>query len=79
MTNTQNLDDFYAVPVRVPTWEKPCEAGCGNTIARYPRQGDVVCSCGAVYNVGGQRLRDDAPTFFVGGYDGPTPWDDDDY
>lgn len=49
-----------------PTWEKPCER-CGETIARWRGEGDVVCRCGAVYNVGGQRLRDDAPTFGVGG------------
>ena len=61
-----------------PTWEKPCER-CSTIVARYRGQGDVVCACGAVYNAGGQRLRDDAPTFGVGGYWGPTPWDDDDY
>ena len=62
-----------------PTWEKACER-CGFSVARYRGQGDVVCGeCGALYNAGGQRLRDDAPTFGVHGYWGPTPWDDDDY
>ena len=40
-----------------PTWEKPCER-CSTIVARYRGQGDVVCACGAVYNAGGQRLRD---------------------
>ena len=79
-----NEDDFAAmilddvIPPAEPTWEKPC-GGCGSIIARYRGQGDVVCACGAVYNAGGQRLRDDAPTFGIHGYWGPTPWDDDDY
>ncbi|AXH46829.1 hypothetical protein SEA_ACOLYTE_86 [Mycobacterium phage Acolyte] len=33
---------------------------CGNEIRRYRGQSDVDCSqCGACYNAGGQRLRDD--------------------
>lgn len=78
-------EDEYTVVVEQPTWVKPCER-CGEEVSRYRGAGDVVCrsdwesgECGAVYNVGGQRLRDDAPTFGVGGYWGPTPWDDDDY
>lgn len=42
-----------------PTWSKPCER-CGTTIERFRGQGDVTCHhCGAEYNAGGQRLRDD--------------------
>lgn len=41
-----------------PTWSKPC-GGCGATVERWRGQGDVQCSCGAWYNVGGQRLTDD--------------------
>jgi len=41
-----------------PTWAKPCEK-CGRQIERFRGQGDISCSCGAWYNAGGQRLRDD--------------------
>jgi hypothetical protein len=41
-----------------PTWAKPCEK-CGQQVERWRGQGDVSCSCGAWYNAGGQRLRDD--------------------
>ncbi len=41
-----------------PTWSKPCEQ-CGRTVERWRGQGDVTCSCGAWYNAGGQRLRND--------------------
>lgn len=57
--------DMYAPK---PTWEKPCEK-CGATIARYRGEGDVTCRCGAEYNAGGQRLRDD----WRGN---PSTWDD---
>lgn len=51
------------------TWTKPCER-CGTEVARYRGQGDVECSkCGAWYNAGGQRLRDD--------WQGNTAWTDD--
>jgi hypothetical protein len=33
---------------------------CGNEVRRYRGQSDVDCNnCGACYNAGGQRLRDD--------------------
>lgn len=32
---------------------------CGATVTRYRGQSDVDCDCGACYNAGGQRLRDD--------------------
>jgi hypothetical protein len=32
---------------------------CGAHLERYRGQGDQDCSCGAWYNAGGQRLRDD--------------------
>jgi hypothetical protein len=51
-----------------PTWSKPCDS-CGATIERWPGQGDITCSCGAEYNAGGQRLRDD----WRGN---PSTWDD---
>ena len=36
-----------------------CER-CGEQVRRYRSQSDVDCSrCGACYNAGGQRLRDD--------------------
>lgn len=36
-----------------------CEK-CGREVRRYRGQGDVDCNnCGACYNCGGQRLRDD--------------------
>lgn len=42
-----------------PTWRKPCER-CGATVERWRGQGDIDCRhCGASYNAGGQRLRDD--------------------
>jgi hypothetical protein len=38
------------------TWK----CGCGATVERWRGQGDVSCDrCGAWYNAGGQRLRDD--------------------
>lgn len=53
-----------------PTWSKPCER-CGQTVERWRGQGDVTChNCGAEYNAGGQRLRDD----WRGN---PSNWDDD--
>ena len=52
-----------------PTWSKPCER-CGTTVERWRGQGDVSCGhCGAEYNAGGQRLRDD----WRGN---PSAWDD---
>lgn len=42
-----------------PTWEKPCQR-CTTTISRWRGMADVTCpKCGAEYNAGGQRLRDD--------------------
>lgn len=53
-----------------PTWSKPCER-CNHTVERWRGQGDVTCGhCGAEYNAGGQRLRDD----WRGN---PSSWDDD--
>lgn len=41
-----------------PTWSKQCN--CGEVVERWHGQGDVSCArCGAEYNAGGQRLRDD--------------------
>lgn len=51
-----------------PTWEKDCDR-CGRTISRWRGMADVSCSCGAEYNAGGQRLRDD----WRGN---PSTWDD---
>jgi hypothetical protein len=31
---------------------------CGETVYRFRGEGDVSCDCGAQYNAGGQRLRD---------------------
>lgn len=46
-----------------------CER-CNREIRRYRGQGDVDCgNCGACYNAGGQRLRDD----WRGN---PSNWDD---
>ena len=53
----------------MPTWTKECD--CGATVERYRGQGDVTCHrCGAWYNAGGQRLRDDW-------YDNPSWMDED--
>jgi hypothetical protein len=52
-------------------WEGDCER-CGGRIGRYRGQGgDLQCQCGAIYNIFGQRLRDDL-------YSRPNPseWDD---
>lgn len=38
------------------TWE--CQ-DCHTTVERWRGQSDVQCGCGAWYNAGGQRLRDD--------------------
>jgi hypothetical protein len=35
-----------------------CEK-CDRQVRRYRGQSDVDCDCGACYNAGGQRLRDD--------------------
>jgi len=32
---------------------------CGRHLDRWKGMGDVICNCGAQYNSGGQRLRDD--------------------
>lgn len=32
---------------------------CSRTVYRYRGESDVSCYCGASYNAGGQRLRDD--------------------
>lgn len=48
-----------------------CER-CGTRLYRYRGDGDIDCDCGAIYNSGGQRLRDDL-------YSRPncSEWDDD--
>lgn len=35
---------------------------CNRLLQRFRGQGDIVCSCGAIYNSFGQRLRDDLYT-----------------
>lgn len=46
-----------------------CER-CGREVRRYRGQSDVDCdNCGACYNAGGQRLRDNWR-------DNPSAWDD---
>lgn len=70
------VTDEWTTPGPTNTWE--C-GDCGDTVERYRGEGDVYCGCGALYNASGQRLRDDAPAFGVGGYWGATPYDDDDY
>lgn len=32
---------------------------CNSLIQRFRGQDDLYCECGAIYNCGGQRLRDD--------------------
>lgn len=52
-----------------PTWSKPCD-NCGSTVERWHGQSYPSCGrCGAEYNAGGQRLRDD----WRGN---PSTWDD---
>lgn len=52
-------DEFYGTTKAEPTWEKACDR-CGAPVARYRGERDVDCpGCGAWYNAGGQRLRDD--------------------
>jgi hypothetical protein len=42
-----------------PTWSKPCER-CKHTVERWRGMSTASCgNCGAEYNPGGQRLRDD--------------------
>lgn len=41
-----------------PTWTKPC-GRCNRIISRWWGMATVSCQCGAEYNAGGQRLRDD--------------------
>lgn len=55
-----------------PTWSKPCQnPGCAGTVERWRGETDVTCrTCGASYNAGGQRLRDD--------WRGNPSWHDDD-
>lgn len=45
-------------------------SSCGAHLNRYRGMGDVSCVCGAEYNSGGQRLRDD--------WRSNTAWTDDD-
>jgi hypothetical protein len=45
---------------------------CGEIILRFRGQGDLYCDCGAIYNCGGQRLRDDLNT-----RPNPSAYDDD--
>lgn len=48
--------DGFIVP-GYTAWD--CEK-CGREVRRYRGQSDVDCiNCGACYNAGGQRLRDD--------------------
>lgn len=50
-------DTGYIVGGDYAAWD--CEK-CGREVARYRGQSDVDCNnCGACYNAGGQRLRDD--------------------
>lgn len=48
-------DDGYIIP-GYSAWD--C-GKCGKEVRRYRGQSDVSCKCGAQYNAGGQRLRDD--------------------
>ena len=48
--------DGFVVDGGYLAWD--CER-CGIEVCRYHGQGDILCSCGAWYNAGGQRLRDD--------------------
>ncbi|AOT25014.1 hypothetical protein PBI_KALPINE_95 [Mycobacterium phage Kalpine] len=49
-------DEGFIIP-GYSAWD--CER-CGDEIRRYRGQSDVDCGkCGACYNAGGQRLRDD--------------------
>lgn len=48
-------DDGYIIP-GYTAWD--C-GKCGDEVQRWRGQGDVSCGCGAWYNAGGQRLRDD--------------------
>lgn len=46
-------------PEEEPTWSKLCDR-CREPIERWRGQSEVTCpGCGAEYNAGGQRLRDD--------------------
>lgn len=45
---------------------------CGKLLYRFRGQGDIDCSCGAIYNCFGQRLRDDLRT-----RRNPSEYDDD--
>ena len=45
---------------------------CSQMLYRYRGQGDIYCDCGAIYNSGGQRLRDDLNT-----RPNPSSWDED--
>ena len=67
MSDHEPPDEYYEP--EEPTWEKPCER-CNRTVSRWRGQGDVSCPCGAEYNAGGQRLRDDWRGT-------PSTWDDD--
>ena len=50
-------DEGFIVGGDYSAWD--CER-CGREVARYRGQSDVDCgNCGACYNAGGQRLRDD--------------------
>lgn len=49
--------DGFIVGGDYSAWD--CER-CGREVCRYRGQSDVDCrNCGACYNAGGQRLRDD--------------------
>lgn len=45
---------------------------CGRIVQRFRGQGDIDCTCGAIYNSFGQRLRDDLHT-----RRNPSEYDDD--
>lgn len=59
-TNFERIEDAidsegYTMP-GYSRWD--CEK-CGAEVRRYRGERDASCSCGAQYNSGGQRLRDD--------------------
>ena len=60
--------DHSTDPTSDLRWTLRCS--CGATVTRYRGMRDVVCGgCGATYNAGGQRLRDDYAA-------NPSNWDE---
>ncbi len=58
-----NMQFNYVCPscnsgMSAPTNAWACE-DCEEVVERHRGQSDVSCLCGALYNSGGQRLRDD--------------------